>query len=183
MPNNPEKVDFDNFFGIFILSARRYWRLLVICLALTVLMVVWFTLNWRIAIDPQAETCIDARILLIDLKDRKPVKGALCAFYSPATASPVYKAGTRMIKRAVGGPGDVVLIDSAETITANGHFVGKGFFHLKTDDPVVRRKFYGERTVGAGRRWMMGDAPSSFDSRYWGSLPEENIYGRAYVLF
>ena len=165
------------------MSARRYWGRLFICLLLTLLLVVWFTRNWRIAIDPQAETCIDARILLIDLNDRKPVKGALYAFYSPAAASPVYKAGTRMIKRAVGGPGDVVQIDSAETITVNGHLVGKGFFHLKTDDPAVRRRFYGERVVASDRWWMMGDAPSSFDSRYWGSLPEENIYGRAYVLF
>ena len=148
------------------MSARRYWGWLVISLLLTVLLIVWFTHNWRIAIDPQAETCIDARILLIDLNDRKPVKGALYAFYSPAAASPVYKAGTRMIKRAVGGPGDVVQIDLAETITVNGHLVGKGFFHLKTDDPAVRRRFYGERVVASGRWWMMGDAPSSFDSRY-----------------
>lgn len=183
MPNNPEEVEIDNFLGIFILSARRYWGWLAICLLLTVLLIVWFTRNWRIAIDPQAETCIDARILLIDLNDRKPVKGALYAFHSPTTASPVYKAGTRMIKRAAGGPDDVVVIDSNENIMINGHLVGKGFFHLKTTDPVVRRKFYGQRTVGAGRWWMMGDAPSSFDSRYWGSLPEENIYGRAYVLF
>lgn len=183
MPNNPDEVEFVNFLGIFILSSRRYWAWLTICLVLTLLLVVWFTRNWRIAIDPQAETCIDARILLIDLIDRKPIKGELYAFYSPTSASPVYRAGTRMIKRAAGEPGDVVLIDENETITINGELVGKGFFHLRTDDPAVRRKFYGERVVAAGHWWMMGDAPTSFDSRYWGSLPEENIYGRAYVLF
>ena len=48
-------------------------------------------------------------LLLIDLTDRKSVKGALYAFFPPAAASPVYKADTRMIKRAAGAPGDVEL--------------------------------------------------------------------------
>ena len=165
------------------MSARRFWGWLTLYLVLAGLLIFWFVNNCLIAIDPQAETCIDARILLINLNDRTPQKGELYAFYSPDTASPVYHPGTRMIKRAVGAPGDVVVIAPDLTISVNGKAVGHGFQHLKTNDPEILKRFLGTREIKPGRWWMMGDKDSSFDSRYWGTLPEANIYGRAYVLF
>ena len=165
------------------MSARRYWMRLAISLVVISVGIYFFIGNYRIAIDPQEDTCIDARVLLIDLNDRDIKKGALYAFTSPSSASPVYKTGTRMIKRAVGAPGDTIFIHPNELITVNGQPVGHGFAHLGSAVFEVKKKFMGVRIVPEGHWWMMGDRQMSFDSRYWGSLPQENIYGRAYVLF
>ncbi|MCB6146779.1 S26 family signal peptidase (plasmid) [Providencia rettgeri] len=35
----------------------------------------------------------------------------------------------------------------------------------------------------AGHIWLMGRTKVSFDSRYWGVLPIENVIGRAYPIW
>mgnify|MGYP001098272042 CR=1 FL=1 len=41
----------------------------------------------------------------------------------------------------------------------------------------------GDDIVPPGHLWMMGATADSFDSRYWGFLPERQVIGRAYVLW
>jgi conjugal transfer pilin signal peptidase TrbI len=43
--------------------------------------------------------------------------------------------------------------------------------------------FYRDDRVPPGHLWMTGATADSFDSRYWGFLPERQVIGRAYTLW
>ena len=64
----------------------------------------------------------------------------------------------------------------------NGATVGEGLALAR----ALKRPptdFLRNDTVPPGHLWMMGATADSFDSRYWGFLPERQVIGRAYVLW
>ena len=79
------------------------------------------------------------------------------------------------IKRVIGIPGDVVEIDRGE-VMINGEgieesYVAPGFFDLRSYSPVY---------VESDHYYVLGDHRNqSNDSRMWGLVPAQNIYGKA----
>jgi len=115
----------------------------------------------------------------------RPVqRGEVVIFDSPAD-------GTRLIKRVVAVGGDMVEV-------RNGHLRINGRW-LSNDGAVEER--FGARTaaldlddgggpdvapmrVPQGRLLMMGDhRGNSFDGRFFGLVPEGQVYGRATAVF
>lgn len=155
--------------------------------ACVVLVALWmagaaFAGRYRIGIDPQQEKCLPGyTVFLVDLKDRALERGAVYAFRARGL-SPFYADGTRMVKVLAGVPGDEVAIDASRRITVNGREVGKGLaLAAKLQQPESR--FYGSGHLDAGHYWFMGKSALSFDSRYWGTVRDEQVIGRAYPLF
>ena len=82
------------------------------------------------------------------------------------------------VKRLIGLPGETVQIKDS-TLYINGHLVDQPFLPkgLKYQD-------YGPINVAKGRYFMMGDnRNNSLDSRVWGTLPRENIIGKAILIY
>ena len=166
-------------------SARRTSRKRFVGKAALVTLALWaggaaFATRYRIGIDPQRENCLPGHTLfLIDLHDRSPKKGAMYAFRAQG-ARPFFPDGTPMVKILAAVPGDRVAIDARGTITVNGERVGAG---LPLAGAAGASRFEGRATLGRGRYWFMGTDPSSFDSRYWGTVGDEQIIGRARALY
>ena len=120
MPNNPEEIEFDNFLGIFYL-VRSPLLGMAFHLPATHTVAGCLVYAQLAHSHRSAGRNLHRRPHSADRSQRSQTgqRGALRIFFSPATASPVYKAGTRMIKRAAGASGDVVLIDENENITSN----------------------------------------------------------------
>ena len=77
------------------------------------------------------------------------------------------------IKRAIGVPGDTLSFD-AGLISVNGKPV------IEPESRVRDTFTHPNIEIPKGFYFMMGDnRPNSFDSRYWGPLPESKIVGRA----
>jgi signal peptidase I len=129
-----------------------------------------------------------------------PQRGDIVVFYSP-------KDGTRLVKRTVGLPGDIVELRNDQLII-NGAPVGykpiaedllrdvamqdraisqyaseelPGRTHLVAGIPAVSaRRNFGPYRVPANCYFMMGDnRDNSFDSRYFGVVKRNRIVGRA----
>ena len=132
----------------------------------------------------------------------EPARGDVVVFRYPKDPSVDY------IKRVVGLPGDTVgYYNKAVYINGEpagqvpaGIYIGTGsgvsmsgaskrreqLGDIQHDILVVPRKpdMEGEFVVGEGEYFVMGDnRDNSNDSRYWGTVPEENLVGKAFRVW
>jgi conjugal transfer pilin signal peptidase TrbI len=141
----------------------------------------YLTERFRIGYDDQDHQCLPPhRWFLIDRHDRDPTRGKLIAF-AARDLQPYFRDGQTIIKRVAGLPGDHAKV-GPETVWINGEVVAEGLALAGTlERPAA--DFFRDEQVPPGHLWMMAATPDSFDSRYWGFLPEHQVIGRAYVLW
>lgn len=141
----------------------------------------------------------------------EPERGDVVVFRYPGRSADDPQRGTDYIKRVIGLPGDeityrnktVYVNGAAVPQDALGTYVGQGagqdmtgtalkLEHLPGADhqilqqqgdsyPMVREGTY---RVGEGQYFVLGDnRDNSEDSRYWGFVPEENLVGKAFLIW
>jgi signal peptidase I len=98
------------------------------------------------------------------------------------------------IKRVIGLPGETVEIKDKK-VYIDGKPLDEPYVHfleppLSPNDPEYgmrvegRGDSYGPRKVPEGQLFVMGDnRDNSKDSRYWGFLPEDQVKGRALMVY
>src|SRR3954454_8538219 len=103
-------------------------------------------------------------------------RGDTVVFWYPQDTSKSY------IKRVIGIPGDRVRVEGGQ-VYVNGSALSEGYV------PPENRDFNSwrdgrEQTVPDSRYFVMGDHRNqSSDSRMWGYVPRENIYGKAVFVY
>lgn len=81
------------------------------------------------------------------------------------------------VKRIIGLPGDAVRIRGGE-VHLNGEALDEPYVERPSRESIV------ERVVPEGHYYVLGDnRAESDDSRRWGSVPEENIIGKAWFAY
>jgi signal peptidase I len=101
--------------------------------------------------------------------------------------------GNVLVKRAVAGPGQTVLVRDKALLVDGKPADGPGVQHTDPEvypnDPAIpdmarRRDQFGPFTVPTNSWFGMGDnRDNSLDSRYWGAIPREYIFGRPTILY
>lgn len=162
---------------------KRFWVKALLALLPFVIAGLYFQSRFKVTVDRQLVTSLDARVMVVDMQDTTPRKGELFAFYAPESVAPVMKPGILMAKIFVAQPGDTVEVKPNKEITVNGEVKARGLAHLYGAPPQVLSRFYGKRTLKDDEWWVLGTNEWSFDSRYWGSVSAKNVFGRAYVLW
>lgn len=115
------------------------------------------------------------------LKFASPKRGEVILFKYPEDPKLMF------IKRCVGLPGDIVMVRGKQ-LYINGKkmeepyisHIDKRVYGFKESN----RDNYGPVTVAPGNYFMMGDnRDASEDSRFWGFVPEENLRGKAWIVY
>lgn len=128
-----------------------------------------------------------SRVPLLDFRIpgiRDPRQGDIVIFKFPENPDLNY------VKRCIAGPGQVVEVKD-KIVYVDGIMYADSTFIKHTDKRIVppgslksRRDNYGPVTVPPAHYFMMGDnRDNSFDSRFWGYVPRENILGKALFLY
>ena len=112
---------------------------------------------------------------------RKPRRGEIVVFETPALAKQRCGAGGTFVKRIIGLPGERVEVRVGGFVYIDGR---------KLDEPYItpqRRREdrnFSQWQVPAGQYFMMGDnRGSSCDSRVWGSVPRQNLIGEVFAVY
>jgi signal peptidase I len=81
-----------------------------------------------------------------------------------------------LVKRIIGLPGDRVMVQNNQ-LYLNGNLV--------SEDYIAQAPLYsGEWTVAEGHLFVLGDnRNNSNDSKDWGLLPQENVVGKAVLIY
>lgn len=130
-------------------------------------------------------------------KTKSPKRGDIAVFIFPKDNK------TRMVKRMIGLPGDKIKIDEQGFVHINGQkmalrfkrdFNREALIHFNVLIPermytIQREKqnlHYNnprEFTVPKEQFFVLGDnRDNSYDSRYWGFVPERNLLGQAHAV-
>jgi signal peptidase I len=115
-------------------------------------------------------------------KDRVPKRGDIIIFTFPGNHAMDF------VKRVIGVPGDTIEIRE-KNVYIDGQPYKKPFekhtdpFILNQGQGIVRDNF-GPIKVEPGNCFVMGDnRDQSYDSRFWGFVPIQNIKGKAFIIY
>jgi signal peptidase I len=87
------------------------------------------------------------------------------------------------IKRVIGTPGDTVEVRHKK-VYVNGEPIEDAHAHYTEGEGPAPRDTFGPVTVPPRHIFVMGDnRDHSFDSRFWGFVPFEDIKGKAFVIY
>jgi len=100
-------------------------------------------------------------------------RGDMVVFWFPLAEEKSY------IKRVIGLPGDTVYIDAGQ-VYVNGHPLAEDYVPEDYRDRVS----WEEHRIPPGEYFVLGDhRSSSSDSRTWGFVKREKIYGKAVFVY
>lgn len=111
----------------------------------------------------------------------QPERGDIVVFKVPRNIytpeKPVY------IKRCIGLPGEKVTISRGSVFINGKKLTGEPYDHIDYQN-ICNKKYFSSTTVPEGRIFVLGDnSKSSLDSRYWGTVPLENLRGEAFFRY
>lgn len=140
--------------------------------------------RYRIDGSSMSPTLTNGQYLLINNFSyylNEPDRGDIIVFQHP-------NSDLNLIKRVIGVPGDRVEIKDV-THLVNGEEVSQRAVlvnGVELNEPYIQAlpNYTGDWVVPEGKFFVLGDnRNSSSDSHSWGFLPEENIVGRAIVVY
>jgi signal peptidase I len=114
--------------------------------------------------------------------DKIPSRGDIIIFTFPVNHEMDF------VKRVIGLPGDVIEVrDKKVYVNGKRHEIPQEKYtdpFTLNQGPGKVRDFFGPFTVSPGHIFAMGDnRDQSYDSRFWGQVPIENIKGRAFIIY
>lgn len=152
------------------------------------LLIVLFMWRFDISLPLQkGDGCLGGKVWIIDTWDTHYRAGDIMAFEFPIEGDRFFKKGQRFIKKVAATAGDSYDITPDLTVvtSTNGEhrYFQSSVRQIATKIGRDLASISRQGTVPEHQLMMLGELPRSYDSRFWGLVPERNIQGRAYAIF
>lgn len=150
------------------------WKKVLASLALTVAAswVVTTSLGVKFGYDDQKETCLDFKFSIVKHSPNHRFTTGEVISFDPATVAPgIFPKGQLLGKLVVGIPGDKL------EVTPEGVMVNRVLLSTDFSVSVKYPPKFQSITIPPDHYFVIGTAPGSFDSRYYGLVPQSAVYG------
>ncbi|TXY52049.1 hypothetical protein FXE74_18875 [Vibrio cholerae] len=142
-----------------------------------------FIKHYQVVIDyvDEDKRCIpEHSVYLLKKGNLEVERGKIYTFFAQGM-SPFYPDNTLISKYVVGLPNDVV-VQNEQGIFINDSLIATGYPSIdKLNRPEA--SFYRSYVLGEGEYFFTAPAERSFDSRYWGTVKQQQIIGEAIPLW
>ncbi|MBE6423094.1 S26 family signal peptidase [Succinivibrio dextrinosolvens] len=171
--NKPRLLGRESTWGRLLLCTATFT--MVFCLGAKIL-----GTRYGIYADGRIYKCMPYTLFILDKWHRKGEVGDYFAFRAKDAA--IFKNGAVLAKQFVAGFNDTVEITADEAIKVNDKTVRRGL-NLASLMNRDREDFMGKAVIEKGDYYALGSTSDSFDSRYWGTVNENQIIGQLYPVF
>lgn len=170
---NPDLAETDDGKGGFML--REILESVVIAVVLAILIKLFLFQNFAIPSGSMEPTLYSGDYIGVNkiiYKLSEPKRGDVIVFKYPIDPK------REFVKRLIGLPGETIQIRDNRVFIDN-KIIEQPFLPVGLNYPN-----YGPFKIPSGKYFMMGDnRPHSNDSRSWGTVPQNNIIGKAIFIY
>ena len=161
---------------------RQKWVLLALFIFAVFLNIIKEPISQYYGIYFAFSDCLPYRVYLFDKKQKidKLKVGDIIAGRA-VRMEPVLKDGKTIGKMVIGLPGDKVEIKDGK-LTINGYYWANTDYATQKHGKSPKH-YDTSYTIPDGELFLYGTAKNSYDSRYWGTYPQDNVYGIVRPLF
>lgn len=168
-----------------IINKKEPWGKFLIKLGITSLLMAataaYGLVRYDFGFDSQVNRCLHPyKAFAIDKWDQQIEQGDYLAFHAFGMG-PFFHDGQVVVKQVVAMQGDEVEVRDGD-IFINGVFRYGGFQEAGLQGKPLS-SFNMKRTLGEGEYYMYGWHPLSYDSRYWGTISQDQVIGETHALF
>jgi conjugal transfer pilin signal peptidase TrbI len=135
--------------------------------------------RYSVGIGSREITCLPYKVFIIDKRNHNISRQDYVAFHSDSRMEPPFTPGSIIVKQVSGITGDNYQINNNGAIINENHF---------TYNPEVLDKISNEIPIESTQSvvegfFVTGTNPRSYDSRYWGTVNDSQLIGKAYPIF
>jgi signal peptidase I len=161
-------------------SALSWFRDLIFSVLIAVVLIVFIYQPVKVEGTSMMPTLTDQERIFINKFTYRFLgnieRGDTVVFWFPGDPSKSY------IKRVIGLPGDRVRVETGQ-VYVNGEALVENYVPQENRDESTWRDG-SDQVVPPGRYFVLGDHRNqSSDSRMWGYVPRDNIYGKAVFVY
>lgn len=142
---------------------------------------LYFNERYTFAYNSALTSCLNAKLLLVDKWDLNVRKGDYAAFYM-SHENPFYPVNRKWIKKIAATEGQTVHVtDSSVTVGSTVDLLSMDYILAKLKQDASIYTF--SKVIPKNELFMIGETVTSYDSRFWGTVKQDEIIGKAYVVF
>lgn len=162
-----------------------YWEQskgIVILLLLVAASTTYFISRYTFAVNGAISDCLKTKLFLVDTWSKDVKRGQLAAFYMEKP-NKLFDTGLKWIKLVAAEGGDTVEV-TYDNLVVNGNEEHQiNLWYSLSELNMNMSDIQAHVQVDPEHFFMVGETPTSYDSRYWGTVEKQHIIGRAYAIF
>lgn len=172
---NATRTFLDKHLGFLVRVERKEKIKAAYVLVLTILAITVFAKFFGVFIDTSELRCLPERVYVGYPKTRSTEVGDIVSFVSTERQTLGIFRGHRLAKIVMAKAGDRVTSND-QGVFINGKFIApRSAISLQKLKDRKLTPINMDRILDSGEIFLMGTMPRSFDSRYWGTIHEQDV--------